>query len=399
MNLPWPEVALGDITELLGGRARVPNDMARAPSLTFKGLKSTGEKEFGEVVDAAEATETGMTLLRPGDTVGTNQGHASGWILKKVGFIESHESPAFAASTLQVFRPLPDRVDSRYLFQYLRWPATYRLVTELAGPRNSFTSKMFRGVPVPLPPIDEQRRIASILDAADALRTKRRQALEKLDTLTQSVFMDMFGDPVFNPKGWPSQSLANVVQSNGVVKAGPFGSSLLKSDYSESGYRVYGQEQVIAGRFDVGNYFIPRRKYEQLSACAVAAGDILISLVGSYGKVLVVPPDTPAGIINPRLLRIRPDQNRVRPTYLASLLETSAVQRFLRGAAHGGTMGVLNAALVKSVPVSIPPIGMQMEFEQRLCALKELSVLGRSSESVLDEAFSSLQHRAFRSEL
>src|SRR5207253_434205 len=119
---------------------------------------------------------------------------------------------------------------------------------------------------------------------------KRRAALAQANTLSQAIFLDMFGDPVSNRHGWKHVHLEEAVVGKYGVKAGPFGSALRKEDYVESGYRVYGQEQVIAGRFDIGDYYISSRKFEELKSCRVSEGDLLISMVGSFGKVLIVPP-------------------------------------------------------------------------------------------------------------
>jgi type I restriction enzyme S subunit len=250
-----------------------------------------------------------------------------------------------------------------------------------------------------LPPLAEQRRIAEVLDRAEALRAKRRAALAQLDSLTQSLFLDLFGDPVTNSKAWKRFEMTEAVVGKYGIKAGPFGSSLKKEDYAESGYRIYGQEQVIAGRFDIGDYYIGERKYQQLKSCAVAEGDLLVSLVGSFGKVLVVPAGIEPGIINPRLLKITPNQTLVTPGFLASLLQHPTVQAEFQRVAHGGTMGILNAGLLKQLKVILPPIPLQREFARRVTAVEALKTAQRASLAELDALFATLQHRAFRGEL
>ena len=258
---------------------------------------------------------------------------------------------------------------------------------------------LVKTVQVPLPPLAAQRRIAEVLDRAEALRAKRRAALAELDTLTQSLFLDPFGDPVTNSKAWKRVEMTDAVIGEYGIKAGPFGSSLKKEDYAESGYRIYGQEQVIAGRFDIGNYYIGERKYQQLKSCAVAEGDLLVSLVGSFGKVLVVPAGIEPGIINPRLLKITPNQALVTPGFLASLLQHPTVQAEFQRVAHGGTMGILNAGLLKQLKVILPPITLQREFARRVVAVEKLKTAQRASLADLDALFATLQHRAFRGEL
>lgn len=242
----------------------------------------------------------------------------------------------------------------------------------------------------------EQHRIADVLDRADELRAKRRDVMEKLESLKQSIFLDMFGDPIVNPRAWPVAPLIEATAGGIGVKAGPFGSSLRKSDYTSTGYRVYGQEQVLAGTFDIGDYFISPSKFESLRSCAVQEGDVLVSLVGSFGRVLVVPSGIQPGIINPRLIKISPSRELLTPEFLAALLESLPTQRELQRLSHGGTMGILNAGLLKGLRIPLPPLTLQHAYEHRINEVERLAervhtaYMGMQSlsESLLERAFS-----------
>lgn len=286
--------------------------------------------------------------------------------------------------------------------EYLYWAlgtVDYDKLVDRAAKGKTLNKAKLRYLPVPLPPLAEQKRIAAILDAADALRARRREAIAQLDTLLQSTFLEMFGDSVTNPKRWEVIPITVAVKGKQGIKAGPFGSSLKKEDYSTSGYRVYGQEQVIAGRFDVGDYYINEKKYEKLKSCAVATGDILLSLVGSFGKVLVVPKCIDPGIINPRLLKITPRHELVTSTYLAALLQSSPVQRKLLSMSHGGTMGVLNAGLLKQLTVPLPPMDLQLHYQRAMQVLETVRKKHEANLAELNALFASLQSRAFKGEL
>jgi type I restriction enzyme S subunit len=143
------------------------------------------------------------------------------------------------------------------------------------------------------------------------------------------------------------------------IKAGPFGSSLTKDTYIPTGFKVYGQEQVIRGDYLYGDYFISHSKYRELESCAVNPGDVLLSLVGTTGKLLVVPDDAPAGIINPRLIRFSFDKKRVCPLFFRDLFETGLVQNYLARHAQGGTMSVLNAGMLRLVNIPLPTLPEQ----------------------------------------
>ncbi len=263
-----------------------------------------------------------------------------------------------------------------------------------------FNSGLLKELRIPLPPLLEQRWIAEVLDRAEALRAKRRAARGQLDTLTQAIFLDLFGDPATNPKRWRRVRIQDAVVGKFGIKAGPFGSSLKKEDYvTTAGYRVYGQEQVIAGRFDIGDYYIGERKYQQLKACAVKEGDLLISLVGSFGRVLVVPRGIEPGIINPRLLKITPNHDLVTSDFLAAAIALPTTQVEFERMAHGGTMGILNAGLLKRLQVLAPPLPLQHDFARRAAAVEKLRAAHSASLAELDALFATLQHRAFRGEL
>ncbi|MGV1016414.1 MAG: restriction endonuclease subunit S [Fluviibacter phosphoraccumulans] len=150
------------------------------------------------------------------------------------------------------------------------------------------------------------------------------------------------------------------------LKAGPFGSALKKEFYVPDGYKVYGQEQVIRGDTYYGDYFITKEKYEELISCAIKPGDLLISLVGTTGKILFLPKDARPGIINPRLLKISLSPTNVDPHYIKVVLESPYARHFYKQNAHGGTMDVLNLGILKALAVPIPSVEEQYQIVQQL---------------------------------
>jgi type I restriction enzyme S subunit len=248
---------------------------------------------------------------------------------------------------------------------------------------------------VPLPSLPEQQRIAGILEQADRLCRTRRYSLELSDTFLPAALLDFFGHPFRNPNGWETQKLEDVCAGEDVVKAGPFGSSLKKESYSNSGIRIYGQEQVIAGDFTVGNYYISKEMFEDFTAYEVRPGDVLISLVGTFGKVVVVPEGIERGIINPRLLKVSPLRDRVAPVFLAALIEHPTTQLELLRMSHGGTMGILNATLLREMRVIVPPLALQQRFAELVEWHERLRAGQREALRQAEHLFQSLLHRAF----
>ncbi|MCE1480276.1 restriction endonuclease subunit S [Enterobacter hormaechei] len=162
------------------------------------------------------------------------------------------------------------------------------------------------------------------------------------------------------PEEWNICQLEDLgTSSSPAIKAGPFGSSLTKSIYVKSGYKVYGQEQVIKGNHEYGDYFISDDKFRQLKSCEVIENDILLSLVGTAGKLLVIPKNSAKGIINPRLLRFRFDKEKIDSFFFKFLFEDRAIQELLAANAQGGTMAVLNASILKRLKIPLPSLKEQ----------------------------------------
>ena len=209
-----------------------------------------------------------------------------------------------------------DSIDKDYLFYFM--PVALKRIEEKTPfvTVKHLSAKELNKIEIPVLPLEEQRKIAETLSKVDELIAFREQQLAKLDELVKSQFTEMFGDPINNPMKWIVSKIEDIAaQEKNALKAGPFGSALKKEFYVRSGYKIYGQEQVICGDASFGDYYIDEEKYKELKNCAVQAGDILISLVGTYGKTLIMPDNYEAGIINPRLMKITLNKNKVTPIY------------------------------------------------------------------------------------
>ncbi|MDZ4947314.1 restriction endonuclease subunit S [Clostridium perfringens] len=208
-----------------------------------------------------------------------------------------------------------------------------------------------------------QEQITQILDKSKEIIEKRKEQIQFLDKLVKSKFIEMFGDPVINPKGWKYPKIEEVVANEkNAIKAGPFGSALKKEYYIKSGYKIYGQEQVISGDINLGDYYISEEKYKELENYAIKSNDVLISLVGTYGKLLIVPTIFEAGIINPRLMKITFNSNLINTIYFKFFFQSESLRNRLSDNTHGGTMPILNVGIVRNINIPIPPIELQNQF-------------------------------------
>jgi type I restriction enzyme S subunit len=205
-------------------------------------------------------------------------------------------------------------------------------------------------------------------------------------------------------KGWAWSGFEQLVGSEpNAMKAGPFGSALKKSFYVEAGYKIYGQEQVIKGNPYYGDYYISKEHYASLSTCAVMPGDLLISLVGTTGKILILPEDIEPGIINPRLLKLTLNNQVINARFAKILLESPQAKAFFKIAAHGGTMEILNLSILKSLPVPLPPFAEQQrivaEVERHISIIEELETVVEANLTRAERLRQSILKRAFEGKL
>ena len=291
-------------------------------------------------------------------------------------------------------RPGPD-LDRRFLFQYLRTPRIRAEATRLAVGINLPRLKpdALAEFEIPLPPIEEQRRIAAILDAADALRAKRRQALAKLDTLTQAIFIDMFGDTA---REGEITELKDLVRSDdkinyGVVQPGsdyPNGHPLVRAGDLKFGAIDHSDIKLIDPDIDA--------KYER---SRLIGDEILVSCVGSIGEVALVQEAEAGWNIARAVARVPIDEGLALRSFVAAQLRGARVQRYFDNELRTVSQPTLNIKQIKLAPVLVPSMPSQQKFVEVEARLEKERSQIKAQESNLDSLFASLQQRAFRGEL
>ena len=295
--------------------------------------------------------------------------------------------------------PDPKAADGRYLFHALSNEVPYLIARGVGGAQPNISQGIVKDLEIALPPLAEQRRIAAVLDRAEALRAKRRAALAELDSLTQSLFLYLFGDP---GKGWITTDIAGVaLPGSGSIRTGPFGSQLLHSEFTNEGIAVLGIDNAVANEFRWSERrFISEAKYRHLKRYTVRPGDVIITIMGTCGRCAVVPDGIPPAINTKHLCCITLDPAKCLPIFLhAYFLRHPIALKYLSQTAKGAIMSGLNMGLIKGMPVLLPPIKLQRDFARRVSAVEKLKTAHRASLAELDALFATLQHRAFRGEL
>lgn len=380
----WEKVKIKNITINLDNRRKPLNEQERNKISKKKLYPYIGANNIMDYVDEYLFDEEIICIAEDGGSWGEHQKcvvHFSEkcWVNNHAHVLSSN-----------------GKSDLKYLMYYLNAKDLTKFIT--GSTRGKLTKSALDSIQIPLPPLPIQKRIAEILDTADALRRKDEALLKKYDELAQAIFIDMFGDPVKNEKGWEENIIKNIAsKEKHSIKAGPFGSSLKKEFYITTGYKIYGQEQVIADDFTIGDYYIDEERYLQLKSCTIKEGDILISLVGTYGKISVVPQDFEEGIINPRLMKITLNRNLFEPYFFKYLLQTKEMYNRISLFSRGGTMDIVNVGIISDVKIIVPPIVLQKKFVERL---KLLSIQRELiPNNVSTNLFNSLLQKAFNGEL
>jgi type I restriction enzyme, S subunit len=291
-----------------------------------------------------------------------------------------------------------------YLERFIRSPralvyfaSKYR---ETAERRGKLTQDQFLSLSVPLPDVAQQRRVASILEKAEVLRLKRREALAQLDCLVQSIFVEMFGDPLCNPKGWLKTPISNVCDSPEDIKCGPFGTQLSKSEVTEEGVPLWGIKNVNAQFHLPAFEFLTSTTARRLEAYGLRAGDIVMTRKGTVGNCAVYPASLPDGVMHSDLLRIRTAHRKCEPFFLSHQLHYSKdVERQLALISGGAVMPGINVSKLRGLEVLVPPIESQREFSNRVSTVGALKAKLVESERALSATFASLQDHAFRGKL
>lgn len=216
---------------------------------------------------------------------------------------------------------------------------------------------------IPLPSLEEQRRIAALLDQVSDLIAKRRAQLDKLDLLVKARFVEMFGDLAAPECPHKKCKLVETCVSSDDIKCGPFGTQLSKEEYQDHGVAVWEIPQINSYFTTQPTHFLTAEKAEQLKAYSIIPGDIAMSRKGNVGRCALFPDNFDSGIIHSDVLRIRVDKQQVNPCFMMYQLHFSgAVQRQIEVVSSGAIMAGVNVTKLKHIEIHLPDFDLQQQF-------------------------------------
>jgi type I restriction enzyme, S subunit len=306
----------------------------------------------------------------------------------------------FGSTEFHVLRPRPG-VDSRFLF-YLIWSQRFRdeaakNMTGSAGQKRVPASYL-KQAKVRRVTHAEQRHIADILDKANVIRRKRKEAIALTEELLRSAFLEMFGDPVTNPKRWPSESIEDLCSRGANLVDGPFGSTLKPEHYVSTGVQVVRNWNIYDDRFDATEFkFIAPSKFEEIRRSEVVAGDVLITTKGTVGDICVAPDlGGPAVLSASGTARLRvPPDGTYLPEFVVAQMTVPTFKRYLHTFEAGSAQQYLNLSAIRKMRLIRPPEDRQRAFSRLRERLRATTGLTNAARGESDRLFASLVEHSF----
>ena len=321
-----------------------------------------------------------------------------------IGHVAINTIPMATNQGFKSFVPDPEKVHAKFLYWWLRTKRPYLETLGNGATFKEVSKAVVSQIEIPLPPLQQQRRIAEVLDRAEVLRAKRRAALAQLDTLTQSIFLDLFGDPRFNEKNWHIAKIRSVISS---LRGG---ANLAPDDFAESGFPILHKGAIKANgeialdgkkKTFVTEEYAKANSRSQIDRTYLAV--TLRDLVPT-GPTIGLIANLKTGPFEKYLLAqgaygFRVDPTRVTREYLVCLSNMPNFRNVLRQYAVGSTQIHIRTPLYLEIPIPVPPLEIQQEFSSRVNVIKSLRATQQTELVVLNNLFESLQRGAFMEEL
>lgn len=400
--MSWQSIRLGDHCELIT-KGTTPTTLGFAfsdsgvPFLRVQNIEGGSVNFAGNTLFIDQETHQALqrSQIQPGDVLVSIAGTIgrAGVVLDTAPALNCNQAVAIVRTRGAVYRPF-----LRHWLESAGAQGQMRGAT-VTGTISNLSLSQLGNLKVPLPPLPEQRRIAAILDKADKLRTKRRAALAQLDTLTQSIFLDMFSDPATNPKGWRDSMLLG--DAADIVSGVTIGRNLDGKSTRTVPYLAVANVQDR--RLDLSVAKTTEATDEEIQRYRLERNDLLLTEGGDpdkLGRGTLWNGELPECIHQNHVFRVRLRSEKLTPLFLNWLVGSQRGKRyFLRSAKQTTGIASINMTQFRAFPLLTPPLPLQQFFGEQMSACNVLKATHLSSLAELDTLFTAIQHRAFRSEL
>jgi len=280
-----------------------------------------------------------------------------------------------------------------YLYYYLTSIKDLLINQGVGGAQPNISSGLIKKLKIPLPPLPEQKKIAEILDAADNLRQKDQQLIDHYNTLSQSLFLDMFGDPVGNKKNWKVKKLSEVCST----QLGKMLSQASKQNINPKKY--LRNANVRWGYFQLKDILEMDFHEKDIKKFALDYGDLLVCEGGDIGRCAIWKDNLKDCYYQKALHRVRVNKSVLTPEYMQSYFYWMSKLGGLRSSTSEVTFSHLTAEKLKKLEVPTPPINLQNKYSEHLLVLDKQKQQAQASLKKSEELFNSLLQKAFKGEL
>ena len=381
---------MGEICDVLNGYAFKSDDYR---SFGHRVIRITNVQK-GKIVDEdPKFYDTSQSLekyeLYNGDLLISLTGNVG-----RVGILDQELLPAYLNQRVGCIRIKEGAgIVKPYLFHFCNQDAFETLcITSSNGvAQKNLSTEWLKTVEIPLPPIDTQRKIAAILDKAQELIDLRKAQIEKLDDFLRSVFLDMFGDPVTNPKGWVIKRLCELCD----VRDGTHDSP----SYVENGYPLITSKNINGDKIDFSTANLISEKDFMLiqQRSKVDFGDILMPMIGTIGHPVIVNTRVLFAIKNVALIKFA-NNSIVNNTYIRDLFRSHYFIHLIKDKNRGGTQKFIALGDIRSFFIPVPAQLLQCQYSSIVEKTEQQKALMQQSLTEMENNFSSLMQRAFRGE-
>lgn len=393
--MTWPKVAFTDVCDIQGGTQPPKSQFIDHPKDGY--IRLLQIQDFKREDKAVYVPQKSSLKTCIEDDILIGRYGAS------VGKILSGKAGAYNVAIAKTL-PNLDKIIKPFLGHLLKSPSFQNFILNVGSraAQAGFNKDDLSRHSFILPPIEAQRRIAAILDKADAVQKKRQQSLDMLDDFLRVTFLDIVGPNAPDYEEWEEIRIEELaLPEKGSMRTGPFGSALKHSEFVDQGIAVLGIDNAVQNRFAwKERRFITAEKYRELKRYTVQPKDVIITIMGTTGRSAVVPDNIPTAITTKHLATISVDQTRATPEFVCHAIQLHPhALRQIRQANKGAVMPGLNLGIVKSLTVRRPPINIQQQYTEMVQHIENLrtNLLNEQKES--SDLFASLSQRAFKGEL
>lgn len=302
-------------------------------------------------------------------------------------------------STLAILETEDKNVYIPYVGKFLQSKNQYLRDTCTGATIPHVSRKALENIVIPLPSVERQKCISNTLDKEKSLIEKRKAQIEALDQLTQSVFLEMFGDPITNPKGWKlaiCKDITSKIGSGATPKGG-------NASYKQQGISLIRSMNVYNNNFNYNDLaFIDEEQAEKLKNVIVNKDDILLNITGvSVARSCIVPDDVLPARVNQHVSIIRVIKHLINPIFLSYTFTNEIYQKYLLrlSTSGGATREAITKKQIENLPIIIPPLDLQEQFAIKVTKIKEQKSIIQKSIEEIENLFNSLMQKAFKGEL